>query len=148
MTVEKSFTIYNQPAEASEQYARIRDLYEGMKADGLASIDGRLETSFARHAQVINTDLVVPHIHQLLGLNVRISLARFPKLVGWKERRDFSGSGTPSLGSDEERHGLKHRIEETGEEAGAKLIRAIELTIDDREMRRRVQSTMAGLCAA
>jgi hypothetical protein len=140
----KSYTVYNQPVETSEQYAHVRDIYDGMEAAGLASFDGSLEVSFARAAQVINTDLVVPHLYRLLGTHLRVTICYFAKLVGWKERRRRQ----PFFDNDDRLEKVQGSLDAMGGEEAEVLARAVHLARQDKEMRRFVHSTMAGMCAA
>ena len=144
MSVQKSYTIYNQPAETSEQYAQVRDTYDGLRAEGLASLDGRHEVSVARAAAVFNTDMVVSHWYRLFGMHIRVTVAYFAKLVGWKERRRRKSF----FDLDEGLEALQGELEEMEGEEAEKLRRAIAVTIEDRQWRRTVNATMAGLCAA
>lgn len=140
----KSYTVYNQPVETSEQYAQVRDNYEGMKAGGLASLDGRHEVVAARAAQVFNTDMVVSHLYKLLGMHIKVTVAYFAKLVGWRERRRRNSLFDQDDGLEE----LRGELEGLEGEEAQKLLKAISVTIEDKQWRRMVSATMAGLCAA
>ncbi len=146
-------TLSTIPISASDAWAKGQAAFDQMVTDGLASVQGTIETALAHHVRVCNVDLILPQIAQLMGTFQRVRWGWHPKPKELRTQRDFYRyQGTPHIGTDEEREALKARILEKmkrpGTEGGLILIQALEITQRDLRDRQIVKNNMACMAAA
>lgn len=152
-------TVWNLPAGTDSEYAIRQQAYDRQVAEGMWTVDGRLEAVVSQAATVPSAVQQLPQWTVLFGLQIRTSIAEFAYRPDWDLMRSRSIFEAPSLGSLQKRAADRQKIQDRlatlgrnlsadDELAALRIMAAIEQTEEDNRQvlyaRNQMGSVVAG----